>query len=330
MLTFLQRRAQLEETRLEEIQNKTNKSEINKGQSKFSKNQTNQHALVATHSKPVCFQCKSDHPIYTYEQFLQLTVKERLEKVKSLSLCQNCLLQMHQSHKCRVGPCKKCRGKHNSLLHLDQREDQVSVLSTVPETSLHLRTNNNFYPMLYTAIVDIRDKFGNFHSCRVLLDSVSQSHYITEKLASELQLKPHPIHINVTGLSSQQITITKSISTTIKSRANKYETNIDFLVAPRLTSNLPSITINRALIQIPHNIILADPEFQKPAEIDALIGNQLFFYLMCDNKIKIPNHKAILKETKLGWIVADNIFYTIQRPKCETCHLMLQKNDSII
>lgn len=41
---------------------------------------------------------------------------------------------------------------------------------------------------------------------------------------------------------------------------------------PKITGLLPACAIDRKLIKIPSNIMLADPVFDKPAEIDLLIG----------------------------------------------------------
>lgn len=59
-------------------------------------------------SKTACNFCaKADHFIYTCEDF---TVKERLDKVKSLNLCLNCLCSSkHDIKRCRAGPCKICK-----------------------------------------------------------------------------------------------------------------------------------------------------------------------------------------------------------------------------
>ena len=71
---------------------------------------------------------------------------------------------------------------------------------------------------------------------------------------------------------------------------------------------MPSIAIDRASLEIPKNITLADPEFHKPSEIDLLIGVKLFYKLLCVGQISLKNHPhAILQKTQLGWIVAGEI-----------------------
>ena len=64
---------------------------------------------------------------------------------------------------------------------------------------------------------------------------------------------------------------------------------------------MPSIQLNRAKLEIPKNIFLADPEFHKPAEVDLLIGVKLFYKLLCVGHIELKNHPdAILQKAQLG------------------------------
>ncbi|XP_037820766.1 uncharacterized protein LOC119609849 [Lucilia sericata] len=55
---------------------------------------------------------------------------------------------------------------------------------------------------------------------------------------------------------------------------------------------------------IPANVILADPEFNRPQKIDILVGAESFFELMLLGKIKLGPTLPILQKTLLGWIVS--------------------------
>lgn len=67
---------------------------------------------------------------------------------------------------------------------------------------------------------------------------------------------------------------------TIQSRITKYKRSIDCMVIEKITQNLPSDRINSVNIQIPNGISLADPQFNKPAKIDLLLGAKVFFDLL--------------------------------------------------
>ena len=66
---------------------------------------------------------------------------------------------------------------------------------------------------------------------------------------------------------------------------------------------------------------LADPEFNKPKEIDALIGVELFFQLLSVGQEKIPESTALWQKTKLGWVLAGKINAPNQSSKSTQCML---------
>lgn len=67
-----------------------------------------------------CNFCSENHPMHRCTAFLRLSVRLRREKVHSLKLCENCFLPSPngRNHRCKAGPCKRCRKgeRHNSLL----------------------------------------------------------------------------------------------------------------------------------------------------------------------------------------------------------------------
>ena len=60
---------------------------------------------------------------------------------------------------------------------------------------------------------------------------------------------------------------------------------------------MPSIPIDRNSVSIPHNLFLADLNFQTPAEAEVYIFTQA-------GKILIQNLSAVFQETEFGWVVA--------------------------
>ncbi|KAG5864818.1 hypothetical protein JTB14_009396 [Gonioctena quinquepunctata] len=65
-----------------------------------------------------CYFCKRDHTIYKCIKFLKLSVPNRIQEIKRLKFCLNCL-RPHDSSitKCLAIECKKCNRAHNTLLH---------------------------------------------------------------------------------------------------------------------------------------------------------------------------------------------------------------------
>ena len=59
-----------------------------------------------------------------------------------------------------------------------------------------------------------------------------------------------------------------------------FATEVDLVTLPQITSLLPSLGINRGSIQIPENVVLADPDFHRSLQIEVLLGNKVFYYML--------------------------------------------------
>ncbi|UYV72219.1 hypothetical protein LAZ67_9002228 [Cordylochernes scorpioides] len=76
-------------------------------------------------TKANCFLCQQEHGIYLCPTFLDTESLERRRKVKQLKLCFNCLRNNHSVNQCRSEfKCRKCQGKHNTLIHIDANINQ--------------------------------------------------------------------------------------------------------------------------------------------------------------------------------------------------------------
>ncbi|XP_076394339.1 uncharacterized protein LOC143265527 [Megachile rotundata] len=287
---------------------------------------------VGTQQRIICTFCQGNHYIFTCNQFLKLDQRGRLSAAKEKRLCINCLRNNHTTSNCLVSGCKKCNRKHNTLLHIDNHnkkpiEEKNNEVKATPSSSSE--TVKNTYTVTYdsevllgTARVKIFDSKNQEHECRVLLDGCSQSNFISTQLAEKLKLEKNIIDLPFAGLAQLTTRAKYSVQTKIKSRINNFEANVNFVALPTITSILPSRQIDRRTIAIPRNITLADPEFDKPAEVDALIGTSLFYKLLSNGQIQLENNTDVtLQKTVLGWIVVGEVgkFNCISKPKI--CHL---------
>ena len=96
------------------------------------------------------------------------------------------------------------------------------------------------------------------------------------------------------------------------------------MVILKVSNKLPLEFINRNQLEIPRNIRLEDPDFHKPAEIDALLGAEILYELLSVGQIKLSNHNALLQKTKLGWVLAGKVeqsFYS----KGSKCYFTLDQ-----
>lgn len=267
-----------------------------------------------------CVLCNGSHRLYDCASFLGKTVEERVSEVMRLKLCMNCLRKGHSSHQCRLGPCSKCKSRHNTLLHRNSSQAvNINNVQTNNETDhdsdQSFPDNDNIVSMsasttssvlLSTAIVEIYNPNTNQHlSIRALLDSGSQSSLITNSLKTKLQLTPQPTQVDIVGVGNiHSSNAIERCVVKLKSKTSSFESELSCLVLPQISSNLPNKSINICHLKFPSNVKLADPSFHLSAPVDMLLGADMFWYLIEPEQILLGHNQPIMCKSKLGWILA--------------------------
>jgi hypothetical protein len=239
-------------------------------------------------------------------------------------------LGAHVKNCTSTGVCKICQDpNHNTLLHhekkptIDKDQHSPSTSDAANKTtncnaSIQLHCNQSSTPkvkqqvLLSTAIVLIVDSTGQWHQARVLLDSASQSCFITERFLQSIKLKRYNAQIPISGINQLQTNIKYKTTTRIKSRFNSYEEEVELLVISNITGMVPSSTINITDWDVPEHIDLADPRFFEPNQIDILLGANHFCEILKSGKVLLGQNKPWLIETQLGWIVAGSYETQVQ------------------
>lgn len=142
-----------------------------------------------------CYYCKRSHVIYNGKQFLQLSVQDRISTVRLLNVCNKCPKQHgNKPYFIRARGCRICKANHNTtLLHVST--------PAIPESRVNEQNENEQVTwttclvteptqvLLATAQVKIKNNFEKWQVCRALLDSTSQSNFITAELQKRLHSK---------------------------------------------------------------------------------------------------------------------------------------------
>ncbi|XP_029174769.1 uncharacterized protein LOC114943355 [Nylanderia fulva] len=278
-------------------------------------------AHVATASLS-CEYCQGKHLIYYCREFIKLPVARRIAEIRKRKLCANCLRGgNHYAAKCKMGACKTCGAKHNSMLHLQADSGDITEKGKAegepsPETTkekivmTQVSSAWNAHVLLSTAIVYIIDATGTRQSCRVLLDSGSQANFITRDCVKRLNLKPSTGSVRITGINGMTSDANEIVKVKLHSRLSGFCASLECVLTNRITDRIPTAPINRERIQIPNGIKLADPEFHKCSDIDILIGADIFWQLLCVGRLKCSRSHPTLQKTLFGWIVAGRVEVT--------------------
>lgn len=162
--------------------------------------------------------------------------------------------------------------------------------------------------LIATARIIIVDSHGNEHSVRALLDSGSQSNFITSDCCRRLGLNINnrPSCSTVKGIGGSSKMIQGSVNIKFYSRFNR---NINYclesLVVDKITERLPTATVDASLLYNFKNLPLADDTYFSSGPIQVLIGASIFPHLLLSNKVQgqPPHASPLALETVLGYVI---------------------------
>lgn len=350
LLSFLRNRADM----LDMIHNNhskiTHSSKYSNENKKFYNNNSQKqqvHSFVSTRntgsksgkSTRICVVCGKYHELYACIQFLNSSVHDRIKLVNDKQLCRNCLRSGHLITECVFGPCKQCQQKHNSLLHIENQNTPAAAPASLamcahqsqsadkPVAVVSCASNSPEYThksiqlpqiLLSTALVEVMDNNNQYHTARALLDSGSQNCFISEGLLKRLNVSVIQSIMHISGVGQSVSQSNERCDINMRSLNNNYNTQLHCFVLPNITSRLPPNHFDCSTLNIPNNICLADPKFNIPSEIDLLIGADVFWDLLNEERVRLPNG-PYLQNTKLGWLISGPIY---------TKHLQHNNNSS--
>ncbi|XP_053964104.1 uncharacterized protein LOC128867038 [Anastrepha ludens] len=280
--------------------------------------QSKQLAFIATKQQN-CSLCDQPvfHNAFKCSPFMKLSSFQRYDVVKKKNLCLNCLGQNHTSKQCpSTHRCQVCRESHHTLLHRNSTSaanEQSSTSSlTPPSTSMHSTSVpaslqvciGSQEVLLATAIVQLRSSSGALVLARALLDSASQLHFITERMAQLLRLKREKVPLEISGIGLCGARSQFLCKVEMRSQHTAYSSTMDAVIMNTITPSQPRTPLNTSAWNIPNNISLADKTFKTPCPVDLLIGASMFYDLLLVGQISLGENKPVLQKTKVGWVVA--------------------------
>lgn len=254
-----------------------------------------------------CNLCSGEHLIYYCNNFLNMSPVDRYQQIIKQRLCINCLRSGHYPAQCKSGPCKICKKKHNSLLHYNKANEHVNIAEERPTVSnpISLSTCISNQVLLSTAVVKImNNESKQYVGARCLLDCGSQSSFISQELKDKLSIKSDfKNSVCVTGINNISFEALQRCSVQIQSRTTSFSIPINAFIINQITSSLPSHEVDVSNINIPQNILLADPDYHQPAKIDLLLGADVFWDIVCTDQMRLGKYKPILQNSMFGWLI---------------------------
>ncbi|XP_065079917.1 uncharacterized protein LOC135702804 [Ochlerotatus camptorhynchus] len=282
-----------------------------------------------------CVVCSTNHPLYQCNAFQRLEVSDRDALLKTHSLCRNCFKAGHLARECQSKySCRHCKGRHHSLVCFNPKGDGDKRVSAAagcnkpfpPEDPSKSRSSqvasmtatnalvsgtvhqHASQVLLATAVVIIEDDNGCRHHARALLDSGSESNFITERLSQLMKVTRDRVDISVLGIGQATIKVKQRVHALVRSRVSQFSRELDFLVLPKVTVNLPTIRVDTNGWSLPCGIKLADPAFFEPNAVDLVLGIEHFFdFFETGRRMSLGEGNPALHESVFGWIVSGGV-----------------------
>lgn len=267
----------------------------------------------------VCSLCKSgEHKLYTCKTFRDLNISDRIKFVRDNRMCFNCFGHGHRAGDCKFSSnCSSegCNFKHSKLLHVD-KNPVTNTLVQIENTSdsdsseteckqvIHSAVGNSGFGVSCVPMVEVL--VNNSFKAWALLDTGSTNTFITENLASRLNLKGTPVKYHMNTISDSIENSSVLVNIKVSSMDNKSYGLNNVMVVKHIPAKFPSSDIN--LKDYPFLDGLPFPKFSSNNHAEILIGVDNA-HLMKPIKVISDNAQnspyAIL--TVFGWTICGPI-----------------------
>jgi hypothetical protein len=256
-----------------------------------------------------CPACKKlAHHMSKCVVFKELTVGQKIECVKKANHCLNCLFHDHMTPECpSENSCEMCDQCHHTLLHEERPSHKISGLKNAYHSAAGKAT-----VVLATAKVTILDFDGVPRVWHTLLDSGSQSTFVSEKLLRELGFLREPDETYVSGLGDgKSQKVNGKVSLILQTRSGHGVIEVEALILQKVTGFLPSKEIDISSFAHIQDVDSADTTFHIPQQVDMLLGTDVYNKIVLSGKSRnidgFPLQKTIFGEAISGPLIGHNV-----------------------
>uniref|UniRef100_A0ABD2WLM0 Peptidase aspartic putative domain-containing protein n=1 Tax=Trichogramma kaykai TaxID=54128 RepID=A0ABD2WLM0_9HYME len=254
-----------------------------------------------------CTFCQESHYMSACDGFRLLDLNKRKSFVSENKLCYNCLGR-HFLRDCRSSKsCRRCRGRHHTLLHADEPSVD-GPLAAQDESGVSTHTANasaqRARVLLATARVHILSGVRRGSEVRALIDPCSEATFVSEALAQRLRLPRDPVFVPVSGIGGAHCQTSRHQTTiTIQPRfdaSRRWEINA--LILSHLSDYAPP-RCALAHLDFASDLQLADDQLNSMDNVEIIIGADLYPSLIEPGVRKCEEFQLVAQATALGWIV---------------------------
>ncbi|KAJ8936098.1 hypothetical protein NQ314_012489 [Rhamnusium bicolor] len=160
-------------------------------------------------------------------------------------------------------------------------------------------------------------------------DSGSQSNFISERMCVKLDIQKCKMNHVIKGVGSTLSNISSQVNITIGSSCSDFSMDVNCLILPKITDELPVLSFNKQFLNIPSHLIFADPSFNVSQEIDVLLGIHVFWSIIRTEQERLGPNLPVLQNSELGYIIAGNLQLNSQAYLTINCLNFVSSDTSI-
>lgn len=260
-----------------------------------------QHNTNACKSENRCFHCKKSH-----HSTLCFQTDNRSPVVGSMIASANLHGRIDNKGNSPGSTDRQTIASSSSVSN--KPVDNVTSFCSMSANSKSPRKTHNV--LLGTVLADVKRSDGTVGQVRILIDNGSQNHFISRRACKKLGIRifHDSTERSVNGIGSSSQSIIGMADITLMSR---YDTTFSLKIRPlvlkTIASDLPSCEFDISPLSYIGDLQLADPNFNKPAEIDILLGAEIFMEILRPEKLLGPPGKPDLLETAFGYLLLGSI-----------------------
>ncbi len=232
------------------------------------------------------------------------TVSARKERAIEVKCCMKCLRHDHNTGNCTWNiTCFHCKQKHPSAFC----EKSTRTISNLTCTA----NVGDKQVLLQSAYVEVSNpEYTSFNEAHIILDSASQKSYITESLATKLQLKKlgtENLAVQNFGSTTPKYVKATSAQVNLKTSSGEY-IRVAVSIVPTISGRIQQSAIPQEIQKKLQRYKLADriPKETKSHNIDILLGADYYCHFMKSRKKKIHDNLYLL-DSEFGWIVTGQV-----------------------
>lgn len=249
-----------------------------------------------------CLVCSGEHKLLFCGKFKEMKLTDRVKFVKDKKLCENCLLDNHETAKCRkptVCTVEGCGQKHTRLIHVNKPGGKPvsSQGATVSEGENVVQANTSLVSKKGVNLPVVPVSVNSRISTGALLDSGSTASFCSKRLVEQLQLKGLSSSLALSTLNGKSEQKTELVDLNLVSEDGSKSLWLKNVMA---VEQIPVQTGPINVDSYPH---LSDLPLHQGQGVDVLIGQDNAEALLPLEVRKGERGEPFAVKTLLGWSV---------------------------